>query len=63
MSCPAEGKLTDPIELIPVRFDAGENTYQAPPEDGSSLTVVVDPDSQRLQLLEPFSMLSTKIRF
>lgn len=35
-------------------FDAGEDTFQAPPSDGNSLTVAVAPDSQRLQLLEPF---------
>jgi aconitate hydratase len=41
-------------ELPKRGFDAGENTYQAPPEDGSSLQVIVDPKSQRLQLLAPF---------
>lgn len=41
-------------ELPPRGFDPGENTYQAPPEDGSSVTVSVDPKSQRLQLLSPF---------
>eukprot|EP00123_Amoebidium_parasiticum_P016752 comp23569_c0_seq3/m.39906 comp23569_c0_seq3/g.39906 ORF comp23569_c0_seq3/g.39906 comp23569_c0_seq3/m.39906 type:complete len:595 (-) comp23569_c0_seq3:627-2411(-) len=40
---------------LPVRgFDAGEDTYQAPPENSAGLTVDVDPKSQRLQLLEPF---------
>jgi len=41
-------------ELPQKGFDAGENTYQAPPEDGSGLKVDVDPESQRLQILEPF---------
>lgn len=41
-------------ELPAKGFDAGENTYQAPPSDGSSLSVKVDPKSDRLQLLEPF---------
>jgi len=33
----------------------GENYYTHPPADGSSNTVVVDPESNRLQLLEPFN--------
>lgn len=41
-------------------FDAGENTYQAPPKDASSLSVKVDPASQRLQLLEPFNAWNGK---
>ncbi|XP_074601928.1 mitochondrial aconitase 1 isoform X1 [Brevipalpus obovatus] len=41
-------------ELPAKGFDAGENTYQAPPSDGSSLSVKVDPKSDRLQLLAPF---------
>lgn len=36
-------------------FDPGLDTYQAPPADGSSLKVNVDPKSNRLQLLEPFA--------
>ncbi len=35
-------------------FDPGENTYQAPAPDGSKVTVVVAPTSDRLQLLAPF---------
>lgn len=52
-----EFKLSDPFgkELPPRGFDPGENTYQAPPPDGSKLQVDVDPKSQRLQLLEPFA--------
>lgn len=42
------------VFLPPNGFDAGENTYQAPAEDGSGLTVNVSPTSDRLQLLEPF---------
>jgi len=34
-------------------FDAGVDTYQAPPESSSD-DVIVDPKSNRLQLLEPF---------
>lgn len=41
-------------ELPADGFDPGEETYQHPPNDASSVKVVVDPESQRLQLLEPF---------
>ncbi|XP_077979738.1 aconitate hydratase, mitochondrial-like [Glandiceps talaboti] len=41
-------------ELPSKGFDAGEETYQYPPEDGSGVAVDVDPSSNRLQLLEPF---------
>merc|ERR1712232_1139151 len=42
-------------ELPPSKdFDAGEDTFQKPPEDGSNLSVDVDPNSNRLHLLEPF---------
>ena len=41
-------------EELPKSFDAGENTFQAPPKDGSSVKVVVAPTSERLQLLTPF---------
>jgi aconitate hydratase len=40
---------------LPARgYDAGENTYQAPPADRSKVSVSVDPKSNRLQLLDPF---------
>ncbi|CAI4937899.1 ANM_HP_G0215040.mRNA.1.CDS.1 [Saccharomyces cerevisiae] len=35
-------------------YDAGENTYQAPPADLSTVEVKVSPTSDRLQLLKPF---------
>lgn len=41
-------------ELPPKGFDVEDPGYQAPAEDGSSVTVAVSPDSNRLQLLEPF---------
>ena len=41
-------------ELPADGFDAGEETFQAPPEDGSSVEVAVSPTSDRLQLLSPF---------
>ena len=48
--------LKDPFgDELPSRgFDPGEETYDAPPSDGSKVRVDVDPKSQRLQLLEPF---------
>merc|ERR1712223_1823524 len=42
-------------ELPAQGFDPGEDTYQHPPADGSSVAVDVDPKSDRLQLLTPFS--------
>ncbi len=49
-------KLEPPSgDTLPTRgFDAGVDTYQAPPADGSAEKVDVDPKSNRLQLLEPF---------
>lgn len=49
-------KFTAPVgkELPPKGFDPGEDTFQAPPEDSSSVKVAVDPKSQRLALLEAF---------
>lgn len=50
-------KLTEPtgFELPPKGFDVEDPGYQAPAENGSSINVEVKPDSQRLQLLAPFS--------
>jgi len=36
-------------------YDPGRDTYQAPPEDRSSVSVAVSPQSDRLQILEPFN--------
>lgn len=49
-------KLDEPTgsELPERGFDVGDNGYQAPSEDGSAVQVIVNPDSDRLQLLEPF---------
>ncbi len=41
-------------ELPPKGFEVQDNGYIAPQEDGSSVTVAVASDSERLQLLEPF---------
>ena len=45
-------------ELPQRGFDAGEDTYQAPPADGSAVVVNVNPSSDRLQLLHPFDKWS-----
>jgi aconitate hydratase len=52
----SEVRLEPPVgEVFPERgFDPGVDTFTAPPEDGSDVEVVVDPSSDRLQLLEPF---------
>jgi aconitate hydratase len=40
---------------VPARnFDRGRPTYVVPPEDGSAITLQVDPRSERLQLMEPW---------
>ena len=43
------------IELPPDGFDPGAETFVAPPADGAAVDVGVSPDSERLQLLEPFA--------
>ena len=44
-----------PAPEVPVTgFDRGEESYVPPPEDGSGITVTVDPNSNRLQILEPW---------
>ncbi len=52
-----EVKLDAPTghELPPKGFDVEDPGYQAPAADGSGIEVVVAPDSERLQLLEPFA--------
>jgi aconitate hydratase len=35
-------------------FDQGQSLYRDPPEDGSGITLTVDPNSERLQLMEPW---------
>ncbi|MHB8190977.1 MAG: aconitate hydratase [Ferrimicrobium sp.] len=57
--------LTDPIdgnvlaspvgeELPAAGFAPGDDGFVSPPEDGRSVSIVVDPASERLQLLAPF---------
>lgn len=43
------------IELPPNGFSVEDAGYQAPAEDGSGIKVNVSPESNRLQLLEPFA--------
>lgn len=49
-------KLDEPkgIELPVAGFDVKDPGFLAPPADGSAINIVVKPDSERLQLLEPF---------
>jgi aconitate hydratase len=58
-------KLDPPVgEILPKGgYDAGENTFIAPPADGSDITVEVSPTSDRLQLLEPFPAWNGKDYF
>ncbi|KAI7039989.1 Aconitate hydratase, partial [Hortaea werneckii] len=50
-------KLKAPTgEGLPAQgYDPGRDTYQAPPQDRSSVQVAVSPTSDRLQILEPFT--------
>lgn len=41
-------------ELPQKGFDVKDPGYQSPAEDGSNIEIVVNPKSERLQLLEPF---------
>jgi aconitate hydratase len=54
-----EGKevmLDEPngYELPPLGFDVKDNGYIAPAQNGKDVKVIVRPDSERLQLLNPF---------
>jgi len=51
-----EVKLNPPYgdELPTKGFEVEDDGYQAPAKDGSNVNVIVNPTSQRLQLLEPF---------
>ena len=52
-----EVKLDEPSghELPPKGFDVEDPGFQAPAEDGSDVVVSVNEDSERLQLLAPFT--------
>jgi aconitate hydratase len=49
-------KLDEPqgLQMPPKGFAVEDAGYQAPAKDGSQVEVLVDPNSERLQLLEPF---------
>ncbi len=54
---PDGGKLLSPPEgdeLPAAGFEVGETGYEAPSAAGDRVTIVVRPNSERLQLLEPF---------
>ena len=42
------------LELPPLGFDVKDSGYLAPTEDGSSVEVIVNKESDRIQLLDPF---------
>ena len=50
-------KLAEPkgYELPPDGFAVEDNGYQAPAEDGTNIEILVNPKSNRLQLLTPFN--------
>jgi aconitate hydratase len=44
-----------PAPEVPANnFDRGHSAYIAPPEDGSSIELAVSPNSERIQLMEPW---------
>ncbi|MDP6452928.1 MAG: aconitate hydratase [SAR202 cluster bacterium] len=44
-----------PAPDVPERnFDFGASAYTAPPDDGSDVEVVVDPESKRIQVMQPW---------
>ncbi|RTQ45391.1 aconitate hydratase [Hymenobacter gummosus] len=49
-------KLDEPrgLEMPPQGYAVEDAGYQAPAENGSGVQVIVDPNSDRLELLEPF---------
>jgi len=55
-----EVKLDPPsgIELPEMGFEVEDAGFQAPAEDGSDVDVVVDPNSDRIQLLTPFTPIT-----
>ncbi|WP_298763561.1 aconitate hydratase [uncultured Polaribacter sp.] len=49
-------------ELPPKGFEVKDDGYLAPEEDGSHVEVAVKEDSERLQLLTPFTPLGTELK-
>ena len=58
----SEVKLDAPRgDILPANgYNEGEDTFTAPPADGSGVTVAVSPTSDRLQLLSPFGAWNGK---
>jgi aconitate hydratase len=58
----SEVKLDAPRgDILPANgSNEGEDTFTAPPADGSGVTVAVSPTSDRLQLLQPFTAWNGK---
>ena len=50
-------------ELPPKGFEVKDNGYLAPEEDGSHVEVVVSTESERLQLLTPFTPIGSEIKW
>ncbi len=48
------------VELPPKGFDVEDTGYLAPPENPDKITIRITTDSQRLQLLEPFTSWDKK---
>ncbi len=48
-------------ELPPKGFEVKDDGYLAPEEDGSGVEIKVNPDSERLELLTPFTPLGNNI--
>lgn len=59
-----EVKFDEPtgFELPPKGFEVDDPGYVAPNEDGSNIEVIVNPDSKRIQLLDPFKPLGDDIK-
>ncbi len=59
-----EVKLEEPsgYELPPKGFEVEDPGFVAPIEDGSGVDIVVSGDSERLQLLSPFTPIGNKIK-
>ena len=50
------------MELPPKGFDVEDAGFDAPFEDGSGVEVIVSPESERLQLLEPFQPIGSDVK-
>ena len=60
-----EVKLDEPTgwELPPKGFEVKDDGYLAPEADGSGVEIKVNSDSERLQLLTPFTPLGNDIKW